>query len=214
MVRISASILSFFVDAKLMKESSASMISRINAALAEKDKEFDILHLDIMDGKFVTEKSFSAAQIRKVHCSKKREAHFMVLNYKRFIKDYFDLAEMFIFHNEILKNDFDRTISFLKNNKKLVGISIGPDTSVDELLYLDRINLVLVMSVYPGKPGQKFIKTTYRKIQKLWHLRKQRKLNFSIAVDGGIDKNIAAKCAKAGADIVVMGSKLFNNNAH
>jgi ribulose-phosphate 3-epimerase len=211
MVRVSASILSFYANAHLRKESSESMLLRINAALKEKDGRFDILHLDIMDGRFVEEKSFSTAQIRKIKCSKKREAHFMVLNYKRYIKDYFDLAEMFIFHNEILKSDFDKIIDFLKKNNKFVGISISPETPVDNIRYLNKINLVLVMSVYPGKPGQKFLNTTYRKIQKLSQIRRQKNLSFSIEVDGGIDKDIAVRCAKAGADIVVMGSKLFKS---
>jgi len=185
------------------------MIDNINKALKERKDEFDILHLDIMDGKFVDNKSFTISQVKKIRFPCKAEAHLMVIDYKKYIKDYFALAEMFIMHREVLKRDFPKTIEFLKKNKKFVGISINPETSVDELKYLDKIDLVLIMSVHPGLPGQKFIEHSLRKIRKLKDLRKKNKYHYSIEVDGGIDSEIAKKCEQAGADIVVIGSKLF-----
>jgi ribulose-phosphate 3-epimerase len=209
MPRISASILGFLFDAKKSKESSEMMVSKINKALKEREKDFDILHLDIEDGNFVEYKSFRPSEIRKIKCAKKREAHFMVVNYKKYLKDFFPLAQMFIFHQEVLKRDFDKTIQYLKKNKKFVGISLTPDTHLDEIKYLDKIDSVLILSVYPGKPGQKFIEETLWKIKKLKEIRKERKLKFVIEVDGGINKDNMHKIIEAGADILVMGRGFF-----
>jgi len=209
MTRISASILSFYSDAKINKLSDSAMIENINKALKDKKDKFDILHLDIMDGKFVDHKSFTPSQIRKIRFPCKSEAHLMVIDYRKYMKDYFPLADMFIMHNEVLKRDFPKTIEFLKKNRKFVGISINPETSVDDIRYLDKIDLVLVMSVNPGLSGQKFIEYSIRKIRKLRNLRKKHKYHYMIEVDGGIDESIAKRCSEAGADIVVMGSKLF-----
>lgn len=209
MVRISASILGFFFDAKKKKLTDSQMVDNINSALKTSEKDFDILHLDIGDGKFIKSKTLTPAIIRKIRCDKKKEAHFMVVNYKKYIKDYFQLADMFIIHNEVLKHDFLKTVEFLKKNKKYVGISISPKTHIEDIKYLDKINLVLVMSVYPGLPGQEFIEHSTRKIRKLRDLRKKKKLNFTIAVDGGINSENMSKCINAGADILVMGTGFF-----
>jgi len=209
MVRISASILGFLFDARKNKESSQVMIDNINKTLVQKSGDFDILHFDIEDGTFVPHKSFTSSQVMKVKCEKKREAHLMVVNYKKYLKEFFPCAQMFIFHEEVLMQDFPRTIEFLKRNKKFVGISINPNTPVDDIKYLDKINLVLVMSVYPGLSGQKFIETTIRKIQKLKDVRTKKRLRFVIEVDGGINKDNVKRLADAGADIVVMGTGLF-----
>ncbi len=209
MARISASILSYFFDAKKNKESDDVMVKKINDALDKKRTDYDILHLDIMDGKFVEAKTFTASQIRKIKCIHKKEAHFMVYDYKKYLHDFFPLANMFIFHNEVLKNDFQKTIEEIKKDHKFVGISINPDTHIDEIKHLDKIDLVLIMSVWPGKPGQVFLENAVTKIKKLKDLRDKRKLKFMIEVDGGINDLNAKKCLDAGADILVIGSYFF-----
>jgi ribulose-phosphate 3-epimerase len=209
MVRISASILGFLFEARKEKISDDVMIERINKALHENKHRFQILHLDIEDGKFVKYKSFTPAQISKIRSPHKAEAHFMTLNYEKDIKDYFNFADMFIVHNEILKSDFSKTIDFVKKNKKFIGISINPETSVDEIKYLDKLDAVLVMSVHPGLPGQTFIEHSLRKIRKLAELRKKHKYHYTIEVDGGINESIAKSCVDAGADVMVMGSHFF-----
>lgn len=209
MVRISASLLGFYFDAKKNKLSQERLISNINSALKKRENEFDILHLDIEDGIFVKDKTFSPSILRKIKCDKKKEAHFMVVNYKKYLKDYFHSVDMFIFHQEVIKRDFSKTIDFLKKNNKYVGISINPNTSVDEIRYLDKIQLVLVMSVYPGLPGQKFIEYSLRKVRKLKELRKKRNLHYVIAIDGGVNENNIKKCIDAGVDILVMGTAFF-----
>jgi len=209
MARISASILSFLFKARQNKESDAVMIEKINKALNEKRDRFDILHLDIEDGKFTDYKGFSISQLRKIKCAKKKEAHLMVVDYKKYIKDYFHLTDMFIIQNEVIKSDFDDTISFLRKNKKFVGIALNPETTIDEIRYLSKIDLVLVMGIHPGAPGQKFIETTLRKIKKLKELRDTHCLRFMIEIDGGMDDITSKKCIDAGADIIEMGSHLF-----
>jgi len=212
MARISASILRFYFDAKKKKLTNNQLADNINSALKTKEKDYDILHLDIGDGKFIESKTFTPEIIRKIKYTKKREAHFMVVDYKKYLKEYFQLSDMFIFHNEVLKHDFPETIEFLKKNKKFVGISISPKTRIDDIKYLDQINLVLIMSVYPGLPGQEFIEHSLRKIRKLRDLRTKKKLKFTIAVDGGINKNNKDECITAGADILVMGTGFFKEN--
>ena len=185
------------------------MIDNINNALQEKKDEFEILHLDLEDGKFVNHKSFTVSQVQKIKSPHKVEAHLMVVDYKKYIKDYFNAADMFIIHNEVLKSTFPKTITFLKKNKKYVGISVNIETPIDEIKYLDKVDLILVMSIHPGLPGQKFIEHSIRKIRKLKELRAKHNYKYLIEVDGGIDDVIAKKCLDAGADIIVMGSKLF-----
>ena len=178
MVRVSASILSFLFEAKAQGLTESVMIDNINKALNGNKQRFQILHLDIEDGQFVNYKSFTPAQVRKITSPCKTEAHFMVLDYDKYIKEYFHLTDMFIIHNEVLKSSFPKTIELLKKNKKFVGISINPETSVDEIKYLDKIDLVLVMSVHPGLPGQTFIEHSLRKIRKLDELRKKHKYHY------------------------------------
>ena len=209
MARVSASILSFWFEAKKNKESTESMVKRINIALQQKKNEFQILHYDIMDGVFVEAKTFSPAVVRKIKSPCKREVHFMVVNYKKYLADYLLLADMFIFHDEVLKNDFAKTIETLHKQKKFVGLSINSDTSLEELKYLEKVDLVMLMSIYPGKPGQKFIETTIRKIKKLAEIRKKNNYKFVIEVDGGINDVTGKRCSDAGADVLVIGSWLF-----
>lgn len=208
-VKISASILSFYFEAKKNNLNNTKLVSIINESLNKKINDFDILHFDIGDGIFIESKTFTPNILKKINCNKKKEAHLMVLDYNKYLKDYFDIAEMFIFHNEVLKKDFDKTINLLKKNNKYIGISISPNTSVNDIKYLDKINLVLVMSVYPGLPGQKFMEISLSKIKKLYEIRKNKNLNYSISVDGGINKNNMEKCISAGADILVMGTGFF-----
>lgn len=212
MVRLSASILKFYFDSKEKNLSNEEMINVLKKNFSNREDSFQILHLDIMDGKFVKNKSFEVSQLRNIKkiTNKKIEAHLMVLNYKKYLKDYFNIADMFIMHNEVLEKDFEKTINYIHKNKKFVGIAINPNTKLEDLKYLDKIDLVLIMSVYPGLPGQDFISTSVFKIKRLFEIRKKKKLKFAIAVDGGINHKTGKKCINSGADILVTGSWLFS----
>ena len=173
----------------------------------------DYLHLDIMDGKFVNNKTWDSRCLKKLlrNTSTKRDVHLMVCDVKRYVKKYIKLDPQIItFHIEASNNPFE-IIKLIKDNGVKVGISIKPDTSVDTILdYLPYIDVVLVMSVEPGKGGQSFIQKSVDKIELLNKLRKENNYNYLIEVDGGIN-DITIKSIKS-ADIVVVGSFITNSN--
>lgn len=177
----------------------------------------EYLHWDIMDGVFVPNTSFSEETVEKFSHSHKmiNDVHLMVANpmeeAKKFIKAG---ANIITFHVEALEcpNCTKKLIKYIHENNCKVGISIKPKTKVKAILpFLELVDLVLVMSVEPGKGGQKFMPMALRKIKKLRHLIDKNNLNCLIEVDGGINEITGQKCRKAGADILVAGSYLFGH---
>ncbi len=211
MLRTNASILGFLFEARQMGEAPDDTIGRINHALEAKAGRFEALHLDIEDGSFVPYTSFTPAMTHGIRFRGRREAHLMVLDYKRHIRDFFAEADTFIVHQEALSDDFPDTAASLRKVGKSVGIAISPETGVSVIRHLDVMDVVLVMSVNPGMPGQAFIEDSLRKIRELAGLREEHKYRYAIEVDGGIDDKIASRCGDAGADAVVMGSHLFGS---
>lgn len=173
----------------------------------------DYLHLDIMDGKFVENKTWNFRHIKKIlkNTHKLKDVHLMVSDVKKYVKKYRQLnPEIITFHVEATNNPFE-IIKIIKESGIKVGMSIKPNTSVDDILdYLPYIDVVLVMSVEPGKGGQEFISSSTDKIKALYQLRKENNYNYLIEVDGGInDKTI--KLLKS-VDIVVVGSFITNHD--
>lgn len=160
------------------------------------------IHLDIMDGNFVNNK-VDLLDLPKLNS--KKDIHLMVNNIKAYIDMYKNYKPEYItFHLEAT-NNIDEIIKYIKNLNIKVGISIKPNTSVKSLLpYLDKLDLVLVMSVEPGAGGQKFIDSSTNKIKELYQLREKNNYNYVIEVDGGVNFNTKDKCE--GADILVVGS--------
>lgn len=199
-MKISASILSVKDDLEKIKE--------IN------DLDIDYIHLDIMDGIFVPNKSFTYQDVLKIqeYTNKKFDVHLMVDDIKSNIYNYAMLnTDMITFHYEAMK-DTD-VISIVKSYGLKVGISIKPDTSIDQIYdLLPYIDLVLIMSVEPGKGGQEFIPNSLDKIQKLKEKIQKDNLNVIISVDGGINNNSAKLCKASGADMLVIGTALFKEN--
>ena len=166
----------------------------------------DNIHFDVMDGKFTEKKTESFETMKKVNeiITKPKDIHLMVKDIYTYVNLYKDLNPKFItFHFEAT-NDIEKTIEYIKSFNIKVGLAINPDTNIEKIKdYLYKIDLVLVMSVFPGKGGQEFIDIT-SKIKKLKEFRLQNNLNYIIEVDGGInDKSI--KQVKD-ADLVVVGS--------
>ncbi len=166
----------------------------------------DNIHFDVMDGKFTEKKTESFETMKKVNeiITKPKDIHLMVKDIYTYVNLYKDLNPKFItFHFEAT-NDIEKTIEYIKSFNIKVGLAINPDTNIEKIKdYLYKIDLVLVMSVFPGKGGQEFIDIT-SKIKKLKEFRLQNNLNYIIEVDGGInDKSI--KQVKE-ADLVVVGS--------
>ncbi len=169
----------------------------------------DYIHLDIMDGEFVLNKTWNYCFIRDLvqNIKKPLDVHLMVNDLNNYIKDFSNLQPKYItFHLEATKNVNDY-INLIKSKGIKVGLSIKPNTDIDLLIpYLNLIDLVLVMSVEPGAGGQQFIESSCLKIERLKELKNINNYNYVIEVDGGINQNTIAKVKEAGADIVVSGS--------
>ena len=184
----------------------------IKEELTKIDKlNIDYIHVDVMDGVFVTNKTMDyleAASILK-DTTHKKDIHLMVEDIKEYVDMYSNLNPEYItFHYEASK-DILGDINYIKNKGIKVGLSIKPNTSVDKIIpYLKNIDLVLVMSVEPGRGGQAFIESSKEKVEELYKL--QHSYNYVIEVDGGINNENSSKIIKAGADIIVSGSYIFN----
>lgn len=169
----------------------------------------DYLHLDVMDGFFVDNKSLLYDDCNKIShlFNIPLDIHLMVQNPIEYIKKYIEFKPKYItFHIET--DDIDNTINYLRNNNILVGLAINPDTNIEKILpYLDKIDLALIMSVEPGYGGQEFIDDSLEKIDYLKKYRNENKLNYLIEIDGGINKE---NISNIDCDIVVIGSAITN----
>lgn len=174
----------------------------------------DYIHIDIMDGKFVDNKTWTISEITKItkNSTLPLDVHLMVNNPSKYIEDYAMLnTNDIIFHYEAVKN-VNSMIDEIKNYGLKVGIAINPDTNVEEIYqYLDKVDLVLVMSVYPGKSGQSFIEESLDKIRKLKQEIQEKNLKTLISVDGGINDETGKLCKEAGVDILVSASYIHKD---
>jgi len=186
-------------------------------ALVEKSKA-TWLHFDVMDGHFVPNISFGSKVLADVGRVSELflDVHLMISDPLFYADDFIKAgADLITFHIEAYNdlNKIRETIDHIRNKGVKVGVSIKPLTPVSSLLsLLDKIDLVLVMSVEPGFGGQKFKEEAVSKIRDLVSLRKERNLNYLIEVDGGIDSITAKRCRDAGVDVLVAGSYLFGHN--
>ncbi|MDD4036000.1 MAG: ribulose-phosphate 3-epimerase [Bacilli bacterium] len=202
MVKISVSILS-------SKDSIIETVKKIDKTDAE------YIHIDIMDGKFVSNKSFIFSEIKKIskYTSKKLDVHLMVENPSKYIKDYALLDTDYITVHYEIGNKLDDALKQIREVGLKCGISINPETNIESIYpYLDKVDLVLIMSVNPGKGGQEFIDNSLTKIEKLRDEINRRNLNVLIEVDGGINEEISLLCIEKGIDIIVSGSYITNTD--
>jgi len=168
------------------------------------------LHIDVMDGHFVPNLTFGPFIIKQIRALTKIhfETHLMIENPDKYLQHYIDSgSDTVIFHYEA-SNDIERDINIIKKNNVLAGLAINPDTNPEVLIpYLDNIDYILIMSVYPGFGGQSFIEKTLETMKRLVDLKEQR--NILIGVDGGINLNTIKKVYKTGIDITIVGSALY-----
>lgn len=185
----------------------------------EKDKKIknlsntstDYIHLDVMDGKFVPSKvDFIEEKDLLLEIKKPLDIHLMVEDVEKYIDLYKSFNPTYItFHIEVNK-DINDLISKVKSITK-VGISIKPDTDIEKIKpYLNQIDLVLIMSVEPGKGGQSFIESSVQKIEELYDIREKNNFDYVIEVDGGINSETIKKVSKC--DIAVSGSYVTNSD--
>lgn len=174
----------------------------------------DAIHIDIMDGKFVDNKTWTTSEIIKLtkYSNLPLDVHLMVNNPSKYIEDYAMLnTNNITFHYEAVE-DVNKVINEIKDYGLKVGIAVNPDTDVKNIYdYLSNIDIVLIMSVYPGKSGQVFINETLNKIKELKDYIVNNNLKTLISVDGGINDETGKLCKEAGADILVSASYIHND---
>jgi ribulose-phosphate 3-epimerase len=172
----------------------------------------DWLHLDIMDGHFVPNISFGPQVVRAIRPLSKLffDVHLMCSRPEILLEPFARAgADEIIVHVE-LGERVASLIWKIKSLGKKVGLAINPPTAIAEVQpYLDQIDLLLVMTVNPGFGGQEFIHETLPKIQQAEAWRRERQLPYRLSVDGGINYQTAAECARVGADTFVSGTTLF-----
>ena len=177
------------------------------------DTDADYIHLDIMDGKFVENKTMPFREMKHVsdYTSKRLDVHLMVEDPEKYIPLYATLnTEYIVFHVEVDK-DITKLLKMIKQYGIKAGLSIKPNTKVNELVpYLPYLDMVLVMSVEPGKGGQAFIEESEEKIKEVRELLKAYNIPAVINVDGGVNDKTISKCRDA--DIVTAGSYIIGSD--
>lgn len=183
----------------------------------------DFLHCDIMDGKFVERTTYNSSTLKLINDNTTipLDVHLMTQYSNRQLKKYLlagaDILtlhiENFIKNNKLQTNKIKKIAKFVSKNNCLFGLSIKPDTNIK---FLDKIfkfiDLILVMSVQPGKSGQKFLENTYDRVKYLDDKRKNNNLKFLIEVDGGVNPEISQKLKDYEVDMVVSGNYVFKSN--
>ena len=175
----------------------------------------DMIHVDVMDGHFVPNLTIGPPVIKSLRKYTKLpfDVHLMINPVHKYIKDYSEAgADIITFHPEATE-DILETINLIKSLNKKVGISLNPNTNIKAAeKHLDKIDLILIMSVHPGFGGQKFIEDVVQKIRDLEKIRNEKKLNFKIEIDGGINFETSKIAVDAGVDILVSGTTVFKEN--
>ena len=175
----------------------------------------DFIHIDVMDGHFVPNLTIGPPVIKalKKNCSIKFDVHLMISPVHKYIDAYSDAgADIITIHPEATE-DLSASIKKIKDLGKKVGVSLNPKTAVNIIKdYLNKIDLVLIMSVNPGFGGQKFMPEVLDKIKELKKIREQKKLDFDIEIDGGVNFDNCKSAIDAGANILVSGTTVFKSN--
>ena len=175
----------------------------------------DMIHVDVMDGHFVPNLTIGPPVIKALRkqCSLKFDVHLMISPVHKYIEDYANAgADIITIHPEATDN-LEASISKIRELNKKVGVSLNPETKIDLIIgLLKKIDLVLIMSVNPGFGGQKFMPEVLEKIKELKKIQNEKKLNFDIEIEGGINFENCKEAIKAGANILVSGTTVFKSN--
>ncbi|MBQ7725162.1 MAG: ribulose-phosphate 3-epimerase [Lachnospiraceae bacterium] len=186
-----------------------------NIALVEKERA-DYLHIDVMDGVFVPSISFGMPVIKSIRKKSSLffDVHLMIVDPDRYIENFAECgADGITVHLEASK-DIDRTVSLIRSTGKKVGLSISPETPVSDITdeILKKTDMILVMTVRPGFGGQKYMDECTQKIREVRKRAEELGMDLDIEVDGGIDRKTITTVIDAGANVIVMGSSIFNGD--
>lgn len=175
----------------------------------------EYLHIDVMDGHFVPNITLGPAIVKSLRKDVDMvfDAHLMIENPDQYVKDFVDAGcDLIVVHQEACRH-LHRTIQNVKSHGIKVGVALNPATPIETIKHvLQDIDMVLIMTVNPGFGGQSFIESMVPKIQELKGLIDSQNLNVDIQVDGGIKPENVAKVVKAGANVIVAGSAIFNSD--
>ena len=200
-MKISVSYLSSVFD----KKSTINMIDNTSC---------DYLHVDLMDGRFVTKNNFNVKEVLNdlQDIKKPLDIHLMVEDPEKYIEDLSTLKPAtIIFHIES-SADIHNTIELIKNKGIRVGIAIKPNTDISVLSeYIELLDVILVMTVEPGAGGQRFMFNMLDKVEALNKIKQDNNYNYDIEVDGGVNEYTIIKSKMAGATIAVCGSYICHH---
>ena len=175
----------------------------------------DLIHCDIMDGKFVPNITFGPLLVEAVNSTTELpiDVHLMIEKPQEYIKDFASAGADYISVHQETVTHLDRVINQIKENNCKAGVVINPATPVSTLEYiLNIVDYVLLMTVNPGFGGQSFIDYCYDKLDALNKMKQERGLDFLIELDGGVDTGNIKKLSDAGCNIFVAGSAIFNSD--
>tara|TARA_B100001769_G_scaffold208697_1_gene168112 strand:- start:15 stop:674 length:660 start_codon:yes stop_codon:yes gene_type:complete len=175
----------------------------------------DLIHVDVMDGHFVPNLTIGPPVIKALRKYTKLpfDVHLMIKPVHKYIKDFANAGSDIITIHPEATNNLKESIFHIKELNKKVGVSLNPDTKINVIeSHLSNIDLVLVMSVFPGFGGQKFIPETINKIKDLKEIKDRNNFSFDIEVDGGINFSNSKDVISAGANILVSGTTIFKEN--
>jgi len=175
----------------------------------------DLIHVDVMDGHFVPNLTIGPPVIKALRNYTKLpfDVHLMISPVHKYIKNFAEAgSDIITFHPEATEN-LKESINLIRKLNKKVGVSLNPNTEINVIeSQLNNIDLVLIMSVFPGFGGQKFIPKTIKKIKDLKKIKDHNNYSFDIEVDGGINFSNSKDIINAGANILVSGTTIFKEN--
>ena len=196
-----------------------SILSADFSKMGEEVKELeccgaDYIHCDVMDGVFVNNITFGLKMIEDIRkqTSLPLDCHLMIVNPEKYVERFAKAgADIITVHYEACKDTLSKTLQLIRSAGVKCGAVINPDTPVEKIKdVLPLCDMVLVMSVFPGFGGQKFIVECLDKLRELKTLKEELGLTFDIQIDGGVGANNAKDVIEAGANVVVAGSAVFN----